>query len=147
MFLFFPDQHQVLVSYTVYVLNTCCLRCRGRQRNSQRNRIPDFWQLLSPKYTGRFYGDRIVPSQLQSLRFSSNGVQMFPADNTLVIRLHKFLSTWNTMTDIFCYLFLTGPNTLHNTIGLQENSLYNKCPDIQVQIKSTGALQCQSKIQ
>ena len=88
MFLFFPDQHQVLVSDIVYVLNTCCLRCRGRQRNSQSNRIPDFWQLRSPKYTGRFYGDRIVPSQSRSLRFSSNGVRTFAADNTLVIRLH-----------------------------------------------------------
>jgi len=88
MFLFFPDQHQVLVSDTVYVLNTCCLRYRGRLRNSQRNRIPGWRQPLFPKYIGRFYDDRIVPSQSRSLRFSSNGVRTFAADNTLVIRLH-----------------------------------------------------------
>jgi len=102
MSLFFLDQHQVLVSGTAYVLNICCLRYREHQQNSQRNRTPDSWQPLSPRYTCRFYVVHIPPYLLRSLRFSSNGVRTFPVDNTVVIRLQKFYKLWNKITGIFC---------------------------------------------
>jgi len=93
MFVFFLDQHQEPVSHIVYVLNTCCSRRYGRQRNNRRNRNPDCRQPLSRRYTCRFYGDRIMPSRLRSLRISSNGVRTFAAGNTLVIHLERKKTT------------------------------------------------------